>query len=129
MTRTALIVGAGSGISASFARLLDGEGYEIALASRTPARVAALAAGLKATTTSATPPILKVSISSSSRSTASSQNSTCACSMPRRVRLGQSPMSTPIRRAPHSLPQPTGAFSFVRLPPNACCPTGPATFS
>ena len=50
MTRTALIVGAGSGISASFARLLDGEGYEIALASRTPARVAALAAGLKATT-------------------------------------------------------------------------------
>ena len=50
MTRTALIVGAGSGISASFARLLAAEGYEIALASRTPARVATLAASLKATT-------------------------------------------------------------------------------
>ncbi|HTO60580.1 MAG TPA: SDR family NAD(P)-dependent oxidoreductase [Bradyrhizobium sp.] len=50
MSRTALIVGAGAGISASFARLLAGEGYEIALASRNPAKVAALAADLKATT-------------------------------------------------------------------------------
>src|SRR3974390_3135389 len=50
MTKTALIVGAGSGISASFARLLAGEGYKIALASRNPAKVATLAAGLRATT-------------------------------------------------------------------------------
>lgn len=50
MSRTALIVGAGAGISASFARLLAGEGYKIALASRNPAKVAALAAHLEATT-------------------------------------------------------------------------------
>ncbi len=50
MTRTALIVGAGAGISASFARLLAGEGFEIALASRSPGKLATLAAGLKATT-------------------------------------------------------------------------------
>ena len=37
MTRTALIVGAGSGISALFARLLTKDGYRIALASRDPA--------------------------------------------------------------------------------------------
>lgn len=50
MSKTALIVGAGSGISASFARLLAAEGYEVALASRKPAKVAALAADIKATT-------------------------------------------------------------------------------
>ena len=50
MTRTALIVGAGSGISAAFARLLSSEGYQIALASRSPDKLATLAAGLKATT-------------------------------------------------------------------------------
>lgn len=37
MDKTALIVGAGSGISASFARLLDANGYRIALASRSAA--------------------------------------------------------------------------------------------
>jgi len=50
MTKTALIVGAGSGISASFARLLTGEGYQVALASRDPAKLASLASDLKATT-------------------------------------------------------------------------------
>ena len=34
MTKTALIVGTGSGISASFARLLHREGYSIVLAAR-----------------------------------------------------------------------------------------------
>ncbi len=50
MTKTALIVGAGSGISASFARLLAKEGYQVALASRDPAKLANLASALKATT-------------------------------------------------------------------------------
>jgi len=47
---TALIVGAGSGISACFARLLATEGYEIALASRDRAKLARLAAETRATT-------------------------------------------------------------------------------
>ncbi len=50
MTQTALIVGAGSGISASFARLLAKEGYRVALASRDPAKLATLAAATGATT-------------------------------------------------------------------------------
>ena len=50
MTKTALIVGAGPGISASFARLLADDGYEIALASRSPDTLASLAASLKAST-------------------------------------------------------------------------------
>ena len=49
-TKTALIVGAGSGISASFARALAREGYALALASRDPAKLAALAAETKANT-------------------------------------------------------------------------------
>jgi NAD(P)-dependent dehydrogenase (short-subunit alcohol dehydrogenase family) len=43
MTKTALIVGAGSGISASFARKLAGDGYTLALAARDTAKLAALA--------------------------------------------------------------------------------------
>ena len=50
MTKTALIVGAGSGISGSFARLLAKHGYQIALASRDPAKLARLAAETNATT-------------------------------------------------------------------------------
>ena len=50
MTKTALIVGAGSGISASFARLLTKEGYRVALASRDPTKLTRLAAETKATT-------------------------------------------------------------------------------
>jgi len=50
MTKTALIVGAGSGISASFARLLAKEGYRVALASRDPTKLTRLAAETKATT-------------------------------------------------------------------------------
>ena len=50
MTKTALIVGAGSGISASFARLLAKDGYRVALASRDPAKLKRLAAETKATT-------------------------------------------------------------------------------
>jgi NAD(P)-dependent dehydrogenase (short-subunit alcohol dehydrogenase family) len=50
MTKTALIVGAGSGISASFARLLANDGYRVALASRDPAKLTRLAAETKATT-------------------------------------------------------------------------------
>lgn len=50
MARTALIVGAGTGISASFARLLAREGYQIALASRDPSKLAQLAAETGATT-------------------------------------------------------------------------------
>lgn len=50
MTKTALIVGAGSGISASFARLLAKDGYRVALASRDPAKLTRLAAETKATT-------------------------------------------------------------------------------
>lgn len=47
--KTALIVGAGSGISASFARRLVGAGYQVALASRSPDKLAALAAETGAT--------------------------------------------------------------------------------
>jgi NAD(P)-dependent dehydrogenase (short-subunit alcohol dehydrogenase family) len=43
MTKTALIVGAGSGISASVARLLAKNGYQVALASRDPAKLARIA--------------------------------------------------------------------------------------
>ena len=50
MTKTALIVGVGSGISASFARLLAKEGYRVALASRDPTKLTRLAAETKATT-------------------------------------------------------------------------------
>jgi NAD(P)-dependent dehydrogenase (short-subunit alcohol dehydrogenase family) len=50
MTKTALIVGAGSGISASFARLLVKNGYRIALASRAPSKLARLAAETNAMT-------------------------------------------------------------------------------
>jgi NAD(P)-dependent dehydrogenase (short-subunit alcohol dehydrogenase family) len=50
MTRTALIVGAGSGISASFARLLAKDGYRVALASRDAAKLTRLAAETEATT-------------------------------------------------------------------------------
>jgi NAD(P)-dependent dehydrogenase (short-subunit alcohol dehydrogenase family) len=52
MTKTALIVGAGSGISASFARLLAKDGYRVALASRDPGKLTGLAAETKATTQS-----------------------------------------------------------------------------
>jgi len=50
MEMTALIVGAGSGISASFARLLAKNGYRVALASRDRAKLARLAAETNATT-------------------------------------------------------------------------------
>lgn len=43
MTKTALIVGAGDGISASFARALAKGGAKVALASRSPARLSGLA--------------------------------------------------------------------------------------
>ena len=43
MAKTALIVGAGSGISASVARLLHKEGYDVALAARDPAKLKAVA--------------------------------------------------------------------------------------
>jgi NAD(P)-dependent dehydrogenase (short-subunit alcohol dehydrogenase family) len=42
MAKTALIVGAGEGISASFARALAREGFEVALAARNPDKLAAL---------------------------------------------------------------------------------------
>jgi NAD(P)-dependent dehydrogenase (short-subunit alcohol dehydrogenase family) len=50
VANTALIVGAGSGISASFARLLAENGYQVALASRDPSKLAPLADDIKATT-------------------------------------------------------------------------------
>lgn len=50
MEKTALIVGAGSGISASFARLLAKDGYRVALASRDPAKLSRLAADTNAST-------------------------------------------------------------------------------
>ena len=47
MTKTALIVGAGSGISASFGRLLAGEGYTVVLASRNSNNLTELAASIR----------------------------------------------------------------------------------
>ncbi len=46
--KTALIVGAGPGISGAFARALVADGYQVALASRDAARLAALAADIGA---------------------------------------------------------------------------------
>ncbi len=43
MTKTALIVGAGTGISAAFARALRRDGYRVALAARDTAKLSALA--------------------------------------------------------------------------------------
>jgi short-subunit dehydrogenase len=42
-TQTALIVGAGSGLSASLARLLAKEGFRVALAARSTEKLAPLA--------------------------------------------------------------------------------------
>jgi NAD(P)-dependent dehydrogenase (short-subunit alcohol dehydrogenase family) len=50
MSATALIVGAGSGISASFARLLHRDGYHVALAARSPDKLKDLASEIGATT-------------------------------------------------------------------------------
>ncbi len=50
MSKTALIVGAGTGISASFARKLSDAGYKVALAARTPVKLAGLAAEIGAET-------------------------------------------------------------------------------
>ncbi|MBU2532967.1 MAG: SDR family NAD(P)-dependent oxidoreductase [Alphaproteobacteria bacterium] len=50
MSATALIVGAGSGISASFARVLHREGYNVALAARSPTKLSGLAQEIGATT-------------------------------------------------------------------------------
>ena len=49
MPATALIVGAGSGISASFARCLHRKGYQVALAARTPENIKDFAAGIGGT--------------------------------------------------------------------------------
>lgn len=50
MTETALIVGAGSGLSASLARLFAKEGMAVAMAAREPAKLSALAAETRAKT-------------------------------------------------------------------------------
>ena len=50
MSKNALIVGAGSGISASFARSLHREGYCVALAARTPENIKDFAGEIGATT-------------------------------------------------------------------------------
>src|SRR5262245_46031340 len=50
MTKNALIFGAGSGISAAFARRLSKDGYKVTLAARDTAKLAALAAEINATT-------------------------------------------------------------------------------
>ncbi len=47
-TRSALIAGVGDGVSASLARLLAREGYDVALAARDPGKLSALAAETKA---------------------------------------------------------------------------------
>lgn len=53
MTKTALIVGAGSGISAAFARALAAGGYRVALAARRPEKLARLASETGALTIAA----------------------------------------------------------------------------
>ena len=53
MTKTALIVGTGSGISAAFARALAGDGYRVALAARKIEKLAGLAGEIGAVTLSA----------------------------------------------------------------------------
>lgn len=50
MTKNALIVGAGDGISASFARVLARDGYRVGLAARNREKLAALAADIGAET-------------------------------------------------------------------------------
>jgi NAD(P)-dependent dehydrogenase (short-subunit alcohol dehydrogenase family) len=53
MTKTALIVGTGSGISAAFARALAADGYRVALAARGVEKLAALAGEIGALTIAA----------------------------------------------------------------------------
>jgi|SRR6185436_7561752 len=99
MTKTALIVGAGSGISASFARLLAKDGYGIVLASRNPATLTSLAAETKATThpCDAADP---ASVDQLFAHVDPQFPKLSACSMPRPVRPDSSPTSTASKRAP-----------------------------
>ncbi len=53
MTKTALIVGAGSGVSAAFARALAADGYRVALAARNVDKLAGLAGEIGALTIAA----------------------------------------------------------------------------
>jgi NAD(P)-dependent dehydrogenase (short-subunit alcohol dehydrogenase family) len=99
MTKTALIVGAGSGISASVARQLARDGYTLALAARDTVKLADLATETSASVhacDAATPP---QSIGSSPRSTEPSPSSTCVFSTLRRARPDLSSMLIANRRA------------------------------
>ena len=86
MTKTALIVGAGLGISASFARQLARDGYTVALAARDTAKLAAFATEIGASTHACDAAAPPQSIGSSPRLTGHSPSSTCVCSKPRRAR-------------------------------------------
>ena len=100
MTKTALIVGAGFGISASFARLLAKNGYRVALASRDTAKLNRLANETNAITCAcdAADPTNVVQLFAHIGQHFLSSMS--ACSMLQPEHPGLSMMSTASKRAP-----------------------------
>ncbi len=97
MTKTALIVGTGSGISAAFARALHRDGYRIALSARDTAKLAALARETGAVLLAADATDPNAVAACSPKPIARSVRSTWCSTTPATARAVRSSISTPPR--------------------------------